>query len=311
MAGVLFPEQAGVASRQQLIAGGLSSGTIRRRVVDGRWRPLQRGVYVTYSGPPTPIALVWAAVLRAGPGAAAGPRTSLWLAGATDEPPSRLDVTVPGRRRARGRLPFDVEERADLEQLVLPGARPPRLRLEVAVLDVIEGWSSPGPVVDLVIAVIQRRLTSAPRLALHLGRRRVHRWRALVTEVLADVEDGVRSPLERTWVHRVERPHGLPRGVLNRADPGGGATVYRDVEYLDYGLVVELDGQRAHPGERAFRDRRRDNRVTVSGRRTLRYGWHEITRDPCGVAGEVAAVLASLGWGGQVRACGPGCGLKP
>jgi len=40
---------------------------------------------------------------------------------------------------------------------------------------------------------------------------------------------------------------------------------------------------------------------------TLRYGWREMAGDPCGVAGEVAAVLGRLGWPGRPNSCGPGC----
>ena len=47
------------------------------------------------TGPIPPRSLLWAAILRAGPGAAAGPRTSLWFAGAADAPPTLFDVVVP------------------------------------------------------------------------------------------------------------------------------------------------------------------------------------------------------------------------
>jgi very-short-patch-repair endonuclease len=70
--------------------------------------------------------------------------------------------------------------------------------------------------------------------------------------------------------------------------------------------VVELDGRDAHPDAERFRDRRRDNRVVVSGRLSLRYGWREISDDPCAVAAEVAAVLRHLGWVGEFRMC-PRC----
>jgi very-short-patch-repair endonuclease len=79
--------------------------------------------------------------------------------------------------------------------------------------------------------------------------------------------------------------------------------------FVEFGLIVELDGQEAHPTGDAFRDRRRDNQVTVSGRRTLRYGWREVSQDPCGVAAEVAAVLTILGWTGNPHPCGPRCTL--
>ena len=93
---------------------------------------------------------------------------------------------------------------------------------------------------------------------------------------------------------------------MNHREVTGRGIRYRDVEYR-WGLVRELDGREAHPDHARHRDRRRDNRVTVSGRATLRYGWREVVGDPCEVAAEVAEVLRRLGWPGEARRCGPTC----
>ena len=79
------------------------------------------------------------------------------------------------------------------------------------------------------------------------------------------------------------------------------------MRYQKWGVVVELDGQGAHPADRAFRDRARDNAAVSEGLAPLRYGWREVAGDPCGVAREVAHVLEARGWSGPVRPCGPGC----
>ena len=42
------------------------------------------GVYLTHTGPISPLARVWAAVLYGGNGAVASRSTALWLAGALD-----------------------------------------------------------------------------------------------------------------------------------------------------------------------------------------------------------------------------------
>jgi len=178
------------------------------------------------------------------------------------------------------------------------------------VLDAADETDRAVVVVDLVIAAVQRRLTTAARLRDALARRRGHRWRTLLTEILADVSGGVRSALERRWLHDVERAHGLPRSTLNRPDRDGPRRCYRDAELVPWGLVAELDGREAHPGGERFRDRRRDSRVTATGRRSLRYGWHEVVQDPCGIAVEVAGVLQALGWSGAPRRCGPSCRLR-
>jgi hypothetical protein len=303
------PSQDGIATRAQLLRSGVTPGQIRARLTDSRWQVVHPGVYATFSGPIPARALAWAAILRAGEGAAAGPRTSLWLCGATDEPPRPPDVVLPAERRLRARVPFTVERRRGLSDDLHPVARPPRLRIEAAVLARCGQLDRPEAVADLVIRVVQRRLTTAQRLRTCIASRSRQRWRALLTEILAEVDQGVRSMLELRWLRDVERAHRLPPSSLNRADSGASGREYRDAEFVEFGLVAELDGRESHPTVESFRDRRRDNRVTVSGRRTLRYGWHEIAQDPCGVAAEVAAVLQTLGWTETVRACGPRCGL--
>lgn len=306
---LLGREQAGVVTRRQLLSSGVTEGQIRAKLVAGYWQAVHPGVYATFSGPLPPTAAVWAAVLRAGCGAAAGPHTTLWLARAVDRPPARLDVVVPAGRHVVLGETLRVLRRTNLPQTVHPVARPPRLRLEVAVLDVSGTSCRAEDVADLVVRVVQRRLSTAGRLAEELALRRGHRWRGLLAEVLADVERGVCSALERRWLRDVERAHGLPAAVLNRREDTGPGREYRDAEYVEFGVVIEMDGREAHPVEEAFRDRRRDNRVAVSGRQSLRYGWHEILQDPCGVAGEVALILRASGWKGSPHPCSPTCRL--
>jgi hypothetical protein len=306
----LAQDQAGVISRRQLLDLGLTPAQARAAVGARRWRPLELGVYATFTGPVSPLALLWAAVLRAGAGAVAGPRSSLWLIGVLDEPPSPMDVYVPAGRHIQvaGPTHGSIRRCRDLERLRHPVASPPRLRVEPAVLEAADQLSREEQVVDVVLRAVQRRLTTPARLADSLADRRTHRWRALLIDLLSDAETGVASALERRWLRDVERPHGLPRGRFNHADVSGGMRRYRDVEY-PYGLVIELDGREAHPDDLRFRDRRRDNRVAVTGRTTLRYGWREVASDPCGVAAETSEVLRRLGWAASARPCGPVCRL--
>ena len=84
--------------------------------------------------------------------------------------------------------------------------------------------------------------------------------------------------------------------------------------YQAYGVVVELDGQVAHPVEFRWRDIRRDNASAVDGQQTLRYGWADVTERPCQAAAEVGAVLAGHGWGrpaAPLRRRLPAPGLNP
>ena len=138
---------------------------------------------------------------------------------------------------------------------------------------------SPKQVVDVVLRATQRRLTTPARLGQALQERTRQRWRSLIGDVLADVEAGVASPLERRYARDVEGAHGLPRGLRNAPEADCDGTRYRDVRYGAWRLVVELDGREAHPTEEAFRDRRRDNRAVSEGDAVLRYGWREVVGD--------------------------------
>jgi very-short-patch-repair endonuclease len=96
--------------------------------------------------------------------------------------------------------------------------------------------------------------------------------------------------------------------VLSRSQAlDAGSRRYLDNLYEDYRLGVELDGAAAHPVAERWRDIHRDNSLTRLRIEILRYNWSDVTTRRCGVAAEVADVLAQRGWPGPVRRCSPGC----
>jgi hypothetical protein len=305
---------------------GLPASTGRTKVRAGRWQPIVPGIFATFTGPVPVPARIWALVLHCGPGAVVGGEAALYLAGLRERPPERVVVCVPHGRRPVPRAGLQVRERRGLAQMTHPGSSLPRLRVEEAVLDVADEQNCADGVVDILSAVVQRRLTTSERLTATLRRRPRHRWRALVWDVLGDTASGAHSVLERRYLVDVERAHGLPVGERNRPEPlspdrraglgrpdgagrldGAGRVRYRDVRYRQWSVVAELDGWWTHPPEAAFRDRARDNAAVRGGEVPLRYGWREVAGNPCGVAREVAAVLRDRGWTGAVRPCGPHC----
>ena len=133
------------------------------------------------------------------------------------------------------------------------------------------------------------------------------RWRRELGDALALGREGVHSLLEFRYVNRVERAHGLPAGRRQHQVTRGRRRQYQDVEYEGYSLVVELDGQAAHPEWARWADVRRDNASAAAGQVTLRYCWADVTQRPCRTAREVAEVLRQRGWDGTVRGCGAAC----
>ncbi|MBB5791230.1 type IV toxin-antitoxin system AbiEi family antitoxin domain-containing protein [Jiangella mangrovi] len=299
--------QLGVVSRAQALAAGMTADALRWLLRTGRWQRVHAGVYATFTGPLQFEARVWAAILRAGTGAVACHRTAAYLDGLCDDPGPVIHVTVPaGRYVEAGIDGVRVHLSRRLALTRHPVKTPPRTRVEATVLDLVDAAPNPGEAEGWVTAACQRRLTTPRRLALALRQRKRIRRRSMVEAMLSDVADGAQSALELHHLRRVERAHGLPAGCRQRRVEGRRVT-WVDVDYSEYQVRVELDGRVGHTGEGRFRDRRRDNRATVDGHVTLRYGHADVFGDPCGVATEQARVLSARGWTGTIRTCRPGC----
>ena len=183
--------------------------------------------------------------------------------------------------------------------------------MEDTVLDLTDAASREDSVIDIVLRACQRRLSTPRRLRERARARSRLRWRRLVDDLLEEVSAGVLTPLERRYFRDVETAHGLPCSERNSTDGPVGRRRYRDVRYLRWRLVVELDGRAAHPQSERERDDLRDNElVEADGSRTLRYGWRSVSARPCQTAGQVVRLLRSGGWTGAPIHCGPGCTLE-
>jgi len=185
---------------------------------------------------------------------------------------------------------------------------PPCTRVEDTVLDLIEYAVTFDDAYMWICRAIGRRRTTANRIRLAMDARKKMRWRREIALALGDAEGGALSVLEYRYVHRVERPHGLPVARRQARVRHGTGNRYLDNLYEEYGVCVELDGTAAHPGDEQWRDKRRDNANTVGGMVTLRFGLLEVGDHRCESADAVATLLHSHGWTGSPRACGRGGG---
>jgi hypothetical protein len=301
--------QSRVISRQQAQDAGWPDRAIDRRLRSGTWRRLHRGTYATFTGDASREAKLWAAVLRAGPGAVLSHETAAEVHGLTDRPKSQIHISVPAQRnpgRLR-RIPGVIIHRS---RRLVPEWQPPwhlpRTTVEDTVLDLIATARTFDDAYGWISSAVGSRLTSPQSLSKALAARRRIRWRDWITAALEDAADGVHSPLERNYVHGVERAHRLPTAQRQAKRRHGSGTRYLDNVY-EYGVCVELDGAAAHPAEGRWRDTRRDNANLVQGTETLRYGWPDATVHRCRTALEVATVLRRHGWKGTLRPCSPTC----
>lgn len=298
--------QAGAISRLQLLDAGLSGQAITRRIERGRWQVLYRGVYAAFNGPPPRDAWLWAAVLRAGPGAALSHLTAAELHGLIDTPAEATFVTVPATRRI-STPGIVVRHSARIGEARQPNRQPPRTSVEETVLDLTELALNFDDACGWITRAVGRRLTTENKLRVAMSARKKMRWRAELGDVLAAAGDGIHSVLEYRYLRDVERAHGLPRSRHQVRVVIDGKAAYRDAYYDEYQLAVELDGRLAHPDDERWRDSLRDNKAGARGIQTTRYGWRDVYGRACETAVLQAQILRKRGWPGTPRPCSERC----
>lgn len=286
----LADEQGGVLSHAQATSLGLTRSVLQRALDDRiLWR-VARGIH-SVTPQPSWTGLAWAGVLLGGEDAVLGYDAAAHLHG-WGTAPSTIDVLVPRRVKDRGCWRFHNTTAQGRGSL--PVTSPEQTAIDICSV------SAPQSTLGLLADAVTSRRTTAARLLAEAERRPNLRQRAMITEVLRDVADGIHSHLEERFHTFVERAHGLT-GLRRqvRVQPGE----FTDILLEDHRLVIELDGRLGHDGRHAFRDHRRDNRNVRAGFRTLRYGWDDIINRPCKVLAEIVVTLRELGWQGAVKRC--------
>jgi len=195
---LLISRQCGVITRRQALAAGLPATTVESWAERGRWTRLARGIYATAPGPPSPDALLWAALLRAGPDAVLSHQTAAELHGLLPRPGPVIHVTVPARRNpARaGTMPGIVVHRSDRAghggyRAGAAGAgggrRPPHTRIDETVIDLTQTSASFGEAFSWLVRAIAQGLTTPRRLSRNVAARPRLHWRAEIGRALAEL----------------------------------------------------------------------------------------------------------------------------
>jgi RES domain-containing protein len=301
--------QSGVISHRQASDSGLSRSAIRAKIVAGRWRPVHRGVYATFTGSLDRNGQLWAAVLYAGKGAVLSHETAAEVHELITGRSSAIHVTIPHARQVHAVDGMTVHrsERAPSARWRLPPWEIPRTWVEDTIFDLAEDRDL-DDVCALVTRAFARKRTSREVMLLMLNQRKRQRWRHEIEELVTEAADGTQSVLEFRYDRDVEQAHGLPRSKRQVAFvKRDGRKGYRDRVYDDYQVIVELDGKQAHPGDMQWADKRRDNEAAVDGHQSLRYSWADVRVDSCGTALQVAEVLRWHGWTGEPKPCSRTC----
>nr|WP_299033898.1 hypothetical protein [uncultured Pseudokineococcus sp.] len=240
---LLAQRQARCLSRAQLRAHGVDADAERLRVRSAAWQRVGDDVVVLHSGPLGRDEHLWAAVLTSPAGA-----LSSWTApevhGLRGWEREAVHLVVPagrGRRRAPGaRLSTSTRCAEVRTRRGLPVHDVAR-----AAVDAAGSCAGPRSAGGLVAAVVQQRLTTAPRLRVELLAAGPLRHRAALRAVLHDVEAGSGSMAE-VDLARLCRTAGLPVPLRQQVrEDASGRRRYLDAEWLlpdGRRLLLEVDG---------------------------------------------------------------------
>ncbi|WP_157559636.1 hypothetical protein [Nocardioides sp. Soil777] len=311
----LLVVQDGVVSRAQLLGAGLTKSRVDTLIRRRELVAVLPGAYVNHTGTPTWSQRAWAAVLYAGPAAALHLGSALHLAAdhrgvARPDPVGPVHVAVDWTRRVQTRPGLRIHRVRGLAGMVRWNASPPRLRVELAALEVAHRARDDLAAISALADVVGARRTTAEKLRTAAAARTRLRRRSLLLALVEDLDAGTQSVLEHGFLTRVVRPHGLLEPSVRQAPrTGARGREYRDVEYDDLGLAVELDGVTHDTATARADDADRDLDDLASGRVVGRLRYRQVFGTPCRTAAQLAAVFRGRGWEGTASACGPACDL--
>ena len=277
-----------VVSHQQLATIGIRGSAVTRRVTNGRLHRRYRGVYVVGQPRVTAEGRLMAAVLASGSGAVVSQRAEATLLGLWDVRDPLIDITTDRRsgKAHPGIRLHCVRCLPEADRGVVRGI--PVTSVARMLLDLSEIVGR-GRLARLVREADYQGLLDLDALDDVIARSHGHRRVALLTDVLAAHRPGtvVRSELEQRFLELC-RDHGLPEPQTNVRISVAGRRYELDCLWPDSGVVVELDGARAHDTARAFEaDRARDTALVAGGFTPLRYTWRRLTTDEPRVAAEL------------------------
>jgi hypothetical protein len=304
----LLRRQSGVVHLAQLRGLGVTWSTVRAQVDAGRWVPVVRGVYATFTGPLHRPARIAAALLYGGPSAVLSHRTAAeeWHMLEPEDGP--VHMTVPYGASAVSQEDLVVVHRSRAWRHIVAPTDPPRTERADTAIDVAVEEPDHRRARKLLTALLTSGRVRPIDVLRRLDERPPRRYRHALRAAVRLVLDGVQSVLEELYAVEVEQAHGLPSAERQSPHVVDGVTLWEDAVYDHVGaaLTVRLDGRTHLIDHVAFRDRRRDNAAELAGRSRLTFGWRDLSADPCAAAAEVAVVLRRRGWIGESRPC-PRC----
>ena len=287
-------DQAGVVSRRQLYASGLTRWEVAGHVRAGRWQRVGDQSVVLHNAPLDQASHRWAAVFQGGPRACLDGASALVAAGLERFDETRVRVSVPRGARIRRSRAYDIRQtrRWSAQDVVAVGI--PRTRVPVAAVRGALWARSDREATYLLTSVVQQRLCTPVALGQELLRVRRDRRRTLLHTVVNDLLDGARALGELDVVAEL-RSRGLPvpeRQVL-RYD--GRRRYYLDLYWPQYRVVVEVDGIHHAWAENVVGDALRQNALAIDGDTVLRLPLLGLRLQPDEFFAQIASALRAGG----------------
>jgi hypothetical protein len=293
-----FRRQHGLVTRADALAAGLTPRQIRYRVASGRWIQVSPGVYRHPAHPVTPEQRILAAVLAAGPAAAASHQSAAYLWGLLEwgeiEGRPAVSVAAPAHPRAYG---FEVHRVTDLDWSRVRTWKGIECTDPLWTLGDL-GGAVDGSLVDRAIdRGLAKRLVTVAGLQAEAARRSKSGRRGIGV---------LRERLERRGFVGAPHPSVLESRTLaflaRYGIPVAGCEVVvgPEGEYrIDFSLVppvmLEMDGYVWHfSPEHMARDNNRRNALRVSGVELYVSDWLGLRREGPGLARTLRQAISSI-----------------
>jgi hypothetical protein len=291
----LFERQYGVASRRQLYALGLRRWDVKAEIRAGRW--LRRGPQSisNLTGDLNEQGRWWSAVIEVGSRAALDGVTALQAAGLRGFTEPAIHVSMPKSGRPRPRPGVVLHETRRRKPGDVVDAGVPRVRPAVAAVRAALWAASDRQAALLLTMAVQQRLVTVTAVTEAMGDVRRHRRRRFVLRLLLDLQGGVQSLAELDFA-RMCREAGLPEPDRQVVHGLGDGQAVVDVEWIEYDLIVEIDGVQHRAAPMVVADAIRQNDLTTRRSAVLRIPVLGLRTEPARFLDQVRTALISRGW---------------
>lgn len=293
-------DQAGVISRRQLYALGVTRGEVRAHIRARRWRAVGRHAVAVHCGPLPPEAQWWGALVEGGPRAFLDGASALVVAGLQGFTPTTIRVSVPkgSRIQRRRRQGIDLRETRRWRADDVLDSGIPRSRPAVAAVRGALWAQSDRQAALLLTMTVPQGLCRVEEIAQEMLRIRRDRRRLFIHGILIDLAGGVRSLGELDLV-RGCREHSLPQPDLQVVRQTRSGSFYLDARWDRWGVVVEVDGIQHAWVQNVVADAIRHNAVATSSDIVLRLPVMGLRVCPDEFFDQIRSALELRGWNGS------------